>query len=300
MTHPGDHPAEGRPAAGPPVSVVIATRNRRERLLTTLGHLAALPERPPVIVVDNASSDGSAAAAGRAFPGTAVLSLAANEGAAARNAGARLATTPYVAFSDDDSWWEPGALTAAARALDADRRLGLLAASVVVGEDRHLDPTSAVMALCPLNADLSPLPGGRRGVLGFLACGAVVRRSAFLTAGGFPAGIGVGGEEEPVALAMVAMGWKTAYEPSVVAVHHPLPAGDTRSGRARTMVRNRLLTAWGLLPGGDAWRITAACLTRPSRWPAVADAARRLPAVVASRRPVPPAVAAARRRLAQG
>jgi hypothetical protein len=42
-----------------PVTVVIATRDRRDELLTTLGHLRALPERPPVIVVDNGSTDGS-------------------------------------------------------------------------------------------------------------------------------------------------------------------------------------------------------------------------------------------------
>jgi hypothetical protein len=31
-----------------------------------------------------------------------------------RTLGVRAATTPYVAFSDDDSWWEPGALQSAA------------------------------------------------------------------------------------------------------------------------------------------------------------------------------------------
>ena len=50
------------------VTVVIATRNRRDELLRTLGRLTALPEQPPVIMVDNGSSDGSAEAAPGASP----------------------------------------------------------------------------------------------------------------------------------------------------------------------------------------------------------------------------------------
>ncbi len=45
----------------------------------------------------------------------------------------RCCSTPYVAFADDDSWCEPGALAAAARRFDADPRLGLLAARILVG-----------------------------------------------------------------------------------------------------------------------------------------------------------------------
>lgn len=40
-------------------SVVIATRNRRTELLRTLGKLRELRPRPPIIVVDNASEDGT-------------------------------------------------------------------------------------------------------------------------------------------------------------------------------------------------------------------------------------------------
>ena len=50
------------------VTVVIATRNRRPELLRTLGRLHELPDRPPVIVVDNASADGSAAAVLDRYP----------------------------------------------------------------------------------------------------------------------------------------------------------------------------------------------------------------------------------------
>ena len=86
------------------VSVVVLTYNRREEVLRTLTHLAALAERPPIIVVDNASSDGTAQAVARTFPHVEVLRQSRNLGAAGRNAGVERAGTPYVAFSDDDTW----------------------------------------------------------------------------------------------------------------------------------------------------------------------------------------------------
>jgi hypothetical protein len=41
----------------PRVAVVMITHNRVEEVLRSLGHLAALPERPRVVLVDNASTD---------------------------------------------------------------------------------------------------------------------------------------------------------------------------------------------------------------------------------------------------
>src|SRR4051812_28896073 len=112
--------------AGGRVTVVVITRDRREELLRTLAELEALPERPPVIVVDNGSRDGTCATVRECFPGLGIIALGADHGAAARNEGVRAARTPYVAFSDDDSWWEPGALVRAADLLDEHPRLALV------------------------------------------------------------------------------------------------------------------------------------------------------------------------------
>ena len=69
---PGTGPATvGRPVAPPgtAATVVIATRNRGPELGRTLERLARLPERPPVVVVDNGSEDGTVAMVRRRFPG---------------------------------------------------------------------------------------------------------------------------------------------------------------------------------------------------------------------------------------
>lgn len=123
-------------AAGDPrITVAVITRDRPVSLLRTLDALAALPERPPVIVVDNSRGDGTRTAV-RGHPAVAgLLRPAANTGALGRNLAVRHARTPYVAFSDDDSWWEPGSLARAADLLDRHSRLGLLAARTLAADD---------------------------------------------------------------------------------------------------------------------------------------------------------------------
>ncbi|HEY2270118.1 MAG TPA: glycosyltransferase, partial [Streptosporangiaceae bacterium] len=101
------------------MTVVIITRNRRAELARTLDQLARLPEQPAIIVVDNGSGDGTAAHVRWHHPEVRLITARTNLGAVGRNLALRQVTTPYAAFCDDDTWWEPGALTLAADALDA-------------------------------------------------------------------------------------------------------------------------------------------------------------------------------------
>jgi GT2 family glycosyltransferase len=96
----------------------VLTHNRVAEVLRTLGRLTTLEERPDIIVVDNASTDGTADAIGQRFPAIHLLRLPVNIGAAARNMGIRFANTSYVALCDDDCWWGEGALRLAAQVLD--------------------------------------------------------------------------------------------------------------------------------------------------------------------------------------
>ena len=265
------------------------TRDRRDGVLATLGHLRALPEQPPVVVVDNGSADGTPEAIASAFPDVVVLQPGRNLGAVGRTLGVEAARTELVAFSDDDSWWAPGALVRARQHFAAAPRLGLLAAQVLVGPQGRLDPVCAAMAGSPL--PLQPdVPG--RPVLGFLACGAVVRRAAYLEVGGFSPVVFFLGEETLLAQDLAAAGWGVSYVDDVVAHHHPRGADD-RAGRDRLQARNALLSTWLRRP----WPVTlarTAGYARRARSPvwrgALLDASRRLPSVLASRRVLPPEV----------
>ena len=229
----------GDAAAASAIGVVIATRDRAGSLAVTLRHLLDLPERPQIIVVDNASTDRTRAMLAERFPEVRVLPLAVNRGALARNDGVRALDTPYVAFSDDDSWWEPGALARAVRTLEAHPRLGLLAARTLVGPRNEPDPLNDVLAASQVGR-APDLPGPE--VLGYLACAAVVRRSAYLDAGGYHPVLFFGGEESLLAQDLAARGWGVSYCPDVVAHHHPEPG--PRDRRRARVLRNALLTTW--------------------------------------------------------
>ncbi len=279
---------------GAPVTVVIATRDRVTELLRTLARLSALPERPAIIVVDNGSADGTAAAVSRDFPGVTVIRNRRNRRAAARNQGARRAVTPYVAFSDDDSWWEPGALARACDLLSRHPEVGAIAGRALVGEQAADDPINAVLAASPLRG---PGPGELPGplVLGFLGCAVVARRAAFLQAGGYPPVLGIGGEEELLALSLAAAGWPAVYADTVVARHFPSASRDAAARRAAEL-RNRVLIAWLRRPLARALSGTlalgAAAGHDPAARRALAGLLLRLPRALPARRPLPRAVAA--------
>ncbi|GAA3779861.1 glycosyltransferase family 2 protein [Streptomyces phyllanthi] len=272
---------------GAAVTVVVATRNRCDSLATTLRHLRALPERPPVLVADNASTDGTRTLLAHRFPEVRVLALPVNRGALARNDAVRVVDTPYVAFSDDDSWWAPGALRTAVRLLDEHPRLGLLAARTLVGPDGDPDPLNDVLATSPLGR-AHDLPGTQ--VLGYLACASVVRRTAYLDAGGYHPLLFFGGEETLLAYDLAARGWGVVHCPEVVAHHHPAPT--PRTGRPVTLLRNDLLTAWLRRPLLLALARTRALAAEARHDRAARGALRtalvRVPSALRARRRLPP------------
>ncbi|AEV83551.1 glycosyl transferase [Actinoplanes sp. SE50] len=261
------------------VTVVVATRNRADRLRDTVPH-----HRAPTIIVDNASDQPLD------FPG--VVRLPENLGAAARNIGVELATTPYVAFADDDSYWQPDSLAQAAKIFRAHPRTALLTARVLIGPEARVDPISDEMARAPLGtAPDAPGPA----VLGFLSCATIVRRDAFLGVNGFHPRLFVYGEEALLAMDLAAAGHHLAYVQALTVRHFPEPAGRDPRARLRREARNRALTALLRRPP----RVVATTLAEVARTEpaALLDVTRDLPWALTHRRPLPGEVEAALRRL---
>ena len=275
----------------PDVTVVVMSRDRREELLASLPRHEA-----PVILVDNASTDGSVEAVRAARPEVTVVPLPENVGSYARTIGVEHAGTPFVAFADDDSWWAPGDLARAAAIMRAHPRLAVLNARILVGPEERLDPVCEEMAASPLGAP-ADLPGP--ALLGFVACGAMVRTEAFLRVGGFDQVVRFPGEEERLSLDLAAAGWGIAYVDEVTVHHHPSPRRSAPEQRRAAIWRSRVLTAVMRQPVPEVGRVVLRALrTGTAERRGLLRALPDVPAALRSRRPVPDGVRADLRLLA--
>ncbi|MDQ2723472.1 MAG: glycosyltransferase [Actinomycetota bacterium] len=269
------------------VGVVVITHNRCAELDRTLGKLIELPEAPAVVVVDNGSEDATAEMVRTRYPQVTLLTPGMNLGATGRNLGVALVDAPYVAFCDDDTWWEPGSLTRAADLLDRHPQLAVLTAHILVEPDGRDDPICEELCRSPLHR-----PAGLPGypLLSFLAGASILRRSAFEAVGGFSARLWLGGEEELLASDLATAGWSMAYVPELLCHHHPSVARDPHL-RRRHGIRNTLWFTWLRRPWRSALRRTVFLARTVPRdmlsFKGFLDALRGLPWVLVQRRVVP-------------
>ena len=159
--------AHGRPD----VSVVIPTRDRRDRL--GLAMRSALSQRDvelEVIVVDDGSSDGTQAMVqALTEPRVRLVRNTVPLGeSGARNRGITEATGSWVAFLDDDDLWAPDKLIDQLHALRATGRAWAYGGEVVVDDDLNLlsgapppSPEQLAAALVRHNA----VPGSASSVI---------------------------------------------------------------------------------------------------------------------------------------
>ncbi len=201
------------------LSIVIVAYNRKDALLRTLEHLshAEPAASAEVIVVDNASSDGTAQALGERFPAVRCLELPENTGVAAFNRGVEAASGKTVLILDDDSWPDATALSLALELLD----------------DRD---DVAGIALHPRHPDggRSEWPFARRigqacDAWPLMGCGNLVRVDAWRRAGGYCEGFFLYRNDTDLALSLSTIG-KIWFDPSWV-VWHDSPAATRKSVR---------------------------------------------------------------------
>ncbi|MCK5756239.1 MAG: glycosyltransferase family 2 protein [Mycobacterium sp.] len=284
----------------PRTTFVIASRDRSAELATVL-HRLLDSTRCPVILVDNASRDDSVEVARRIAAGSGerltVVELDENLGAVGRNVGVARAHTPFVAFCDDDSWWDPNSVALAERLFDEYPTLGLLAARTVVWPDGRDDPIVADLANSPLGHDPA-LPGP--SVLGFLSCSAIVRKDAFEAVHGFSPILHFRGEEQLLAWDLAAAGWALCFCARLTAFHQPSAQRATTAVQDARLARNAALTTWLRRPLRPCLDAAAALLRAAVRdhehARAFGQAMWSLPAVFAERRRLPIAVEQAVRR----
>lgn len=118
---PSSPPPTARPERLPArFSAVVPSYQRAAVLPRALESIRA-QTRPPeeVVVVDDGSTDGTRELVEALGPPVRYVHQSNAGAAAARNHGARLASSPWLAFLDSDDAWEPDHLERMARAIEA-------------------------------------------------------------------------------------------------------------------------------------------------------------------------------------
>jgi GT2 family glycosyltransferase len=280
----------GAEPLGDRVTVVVITFNRCAELLRTLARLAALPQRPPVMVVDNASTDATTEAVTRLYPWVTLITADRNLGAVGRNVAVERVTTRFVAFCDDDTWWAPGSLERAADTLDAHPRVASVTARIIVEPTGREDAIVAELRGSPVPGP-PELPGP--ALVSILAGASMLRVRAFRQVGGFSERLWLGGEEELLSVDLATAGWYLCYLDDVVVHHHPSPVREADL-RRRHGIRNTLWFTWLRRPWGRALRrsfLLARSVPRDRvSMAGFLEAVAGLPWVVRERRVLPPRV----------
>lgn len=214
------------------LSVIILTCNQREYTRRCLASLGTLLERDDteVIVIDNASNDGTATMIGSEFPHVEVIINSGNRGVApARNQGLQRATGKYVMLLDNDTIASAEAIDCLAAYLDNHSDVGLVASRLVDGDGVTQDSAKSYPGLLVkarnvlgLKSSKSTFPQDEDGaiepeyVIG--AC-QMMRREVIEQIGLLDEAIFYGPEDADWCLRVHRAGWHIKYLPWVTITH---------------------------------------------------------------------------------
>lgn len=217
------------------ISVLIANHNGESVIERCLSSLGGPAEDLDVVLVDNASTDGSLDLVRSRFPWVRTLPQTENLGfAAANNLAAEHARGDALLLLNADAWLEDGALERLHRRLGDHPRTALVAPALrypngrpqfvwspargVVGEamqiarNRFENRALAHGALARVLARLA-------GRIWYTAACVLIRASAFAEVGGFDTRFFMYFEDVDLCLRFEAAGWRLDQEPAAV-VHH--------------------------------------------------------------------------------
>jgi GT2 family glycosyltransferase len=210
------------------VSITIVNANGRELLLACLASLQG--EDAEIVVLDNASEDGSAEAVRERFPQVRLIAQERRAGFGAnQNTAIRATSGRYVYLLNADTTAEDWGLQRLVRYLDDHPRVGALGPHIVYPDGRH--QTSAWRFPTPLAALLSLPSLGRLGIAQsrgeaprrvdwLMGAALLLRRDALDEVGLFDEGFFMYSEEVDLQLRLRQSGWEAHYLPAVTVVHH--------------------------------------------------------------------------------
>ena len=220
----------------PDISIIVVTWNGRQHLDACLTAIAAQEGvDAETILVDNASSDGTAAYVRAQYPWVRVVELDRNHGfAGGNNAGAREARGRYLAFLNNDTAADRRWLHALRAGLDERRGIALATSRIVYMHDPQIID-SAGDGLTRWGGAFKRHHGGpvgdareSRDVFG--ACGAafIIPKAVFDEIGGFDPDFFLSHEDVDLSYRAQLRGYRCRYVADSI-VHH---RGSASIGRA--------------------------------------------------------------------
>ena len=227
-----------------------------------------------ILVVDNASTDGSAERTARDFPGVRLHVNDANLGfGGGNNVGIRLAETPYVLMCNNDTRLAPDTVRLLVETLEADPWAGSATPCIILAETGKVDATGIVV--CPDGLALGrgraepPEALSEPAEVFYASDCCCLYRAAMLEELRLPDGelydedFFAYADETDMGWRAQRLGWKSLYVPEAsVSHHHAASSGSVSPFLVRLVERNRVWVAvknfptWLLLYGAvwSVWR----------------------------------------------
>lgn len=217
------------------ISAVVVNHNGGVELRRCLESLGPARAELEVLLVDNASTDGSPAVVREAFPWVRVLAQGENLGfGAANNLAAATAVGEFLLFLNADAWLEAGALGRLADRLGSDDRLALAAPRLLYPDGSRQfswSPERGVLgevlqqlrnpreASAWVHGPAARLASRIAGPLWYTAACVLVRAAAFREVGGFDERFFMYFEDVDLCVRLRAAGWRLVEESTAVARH---------------------------------------------------------------------------------
>lgn len=217
-------------------TVVVTTRNRKDDLRTCLASIGRQTVAVETIVVDDASTDGTAEMVRAEFPDARFISHREMHGyIRGRNEAARLASGDVIVSLDDDAAFSSDRIIAETLACFDDQRVAAVAIPYI---DVNRDSTVR---------QSSPDNGAVYVVETFIGTAHALRRAVFLTLGGYREELFHQGEESDLCVRMLAAGYVVRLGRGEPIHHFESPRRDFRR-MDHYGPRNAILFAWQNVP----------------------------------------------------
>lgn len=245
-------------------TVVVVTWQGAHLLRDCLMSVAAQTEPHRVLVVDNASTDGTAELLAREFADVEVIRLPHNTGfSGGVHAALAKIETEYVALLNNDAKADPQWLASSVRVLREATNVAAVTAKMLLWNASNADPIINNAGVRLTSTGYGADRGGGEpdaapydmpeAVFGFSGGAAVARTEAVRAVGGMPAEFFLYYEDTDLSWRLRLAGWEIRYEPTAIVWHrHAASTDQTSELFAYYNERNRMLMLLRCAPASFA------------------------------------------------